>query len=161
MKKLSASLLLIMYLAASSAIADTPNDRSAISKAIKTDVAQIVAGLNAHDAGKTTALDSSNIISMECGSPPTVGAKADKEGFAEGFAHDPNWKVALIEETVDVASAGDMAVYRGIYNEDNTVGGVLTTHRTNFIAEFRRNGGAWKMDWYIVANMEKPHPRKM
>ena len=97
---------------------------------------------------------------MECGSPPVIGAKADREGFAEGFARDPHWKVSLIDETVDVASSGDLAVYRGSYNEDNSGEGMIMTHRTNFIAEFKRQSdGSWKMAWYIVANMEKSHPK--
>ena len=77
-------------------------DKAAIAETIKGDVAKLVAGLNAHDAVKTTAYDAPDIISMECGSPPTVGIEADREGFKDGFAHDPSWKVSLINETVDV-----------------------------------------------------------
>ena len=133
---------------------------SAVADTIKKDVAQIVAGLNAHDAIKTTAFDSERVVSMECGSPSTVGLEADKEGFRAGFAHDPEWKVSLIDETVDVASSGDLAVYRGTYNEDNSRAGVMMTHKTNFIAEFKReSGGSWKIVWYSVSNMERPHPK--
>lgn len=136
------------------------NDRAKIAETIKAYVAQIVDGLNAHDAVKTTAYDAPNIIAMECGSPSIIGAKADREGFREGFAHDPLWKVHLISETVDVAGSGDLAVYRGTYNEDNGRAGRLMTHKTNFIAEFKRQrNGSWKMDWYVVANMEKSHPK--
>ena len=135
-------------------------DKAAIAQTIKTDVAQLVAGLNAHDAAKTTAYDAPDIISMECGSPPTVGVEADRDGFKAGFARDPFWRVSLIDETVDVASSGDMAVYRGTYNEDNGRAGVLMTHKTNFIAEFKRqSNGSWKIVWYSVTNMEQPHPK--
>jgi hypothetical protein len=82
----------------------------------------------------------------------------DRGGFKMGFARDPDWKVSLIDETVDVAGNGDLAVYRGTYNEDNGHAGVLTTHKTNFIAEFKRQSdGSFKMVWYIVANMEPSH----
>ena len=155
------SLLLVAFALAiteSSAVASV--DTAVIAETIKRDVAQLVAGLNAHDAVKTTAYDATNIVSMECGSPSTIGIEADREGFKTGFAHDPDWRVSLIDETVDVASSGDLAVYRGIYNEDNGRAGVLMTHKTNFIAEFKRQSdGSWKIVWYSVSNMEQSHPK--
>ena len=136
------------------------NDQSAIAETIKAAVAQVVAGINAHDPIKTTAYDAPDIISMECRSPSTVGIEADREGFRLGFQHDPLWKVSLIDETVDVARDGDMAVYRGAYNEDNGSDGVLMTHKTNFIAEFKRQSdGSWRIVWYSVSNMERSHPK--
>jgi ketosteroid isomerase-like protein len=154
-------LLVALALAGTeSSAAAAPGDTTAIATTIKTDVAQLVAGLNAHDALKATAHDAANIVSMECGSPSTVGIEADREGFKTGFARDPDWRVSLIDETVDVASSGDLAVYRGTYNEDNGRAGVLMTHKTNFIAEFKRNGdGPWKIVWYSVSNMEQSHPK--
>ncbi|HET9696579.1 MAG TPA: DUF4440 domain-containing protein [Terriglobales bacterium] len=153
------SLLLLAFSAVTSlSAAPAQVDTAAIAKTIKAEVAQLVAGLNAHDAVKTTAFDAPDVISMECGSPPTVGIEADREGFKMGFDHDPLWKVSLIDETVDVASSGDLAIYRGTYHEDNGDEGVLMTHKTNFIAEFKRHkDGAWRIAWYIVSNMEKPH----
>jgi ketosteroid isomerase-like protein len=156
------SLLLLAFAAAgtASSTAALSVDTAAIAETIKADVAQLVAGLNAHDAVKTTAYDAPNIISMECGSPPTVGVEADREGFKMGFARDPLWRVSLIDQTVDVASSGDLAVYRGTYNEDNGRAGVLMTHKTNFIAEFRRQSdGSWRIVWYSVSNMEQSHPK--
>jgi len=135
-------------------------DTAVIAETIKTDVAQLVAGINAHDAVKTTAYDAPNVISMECGSPSTIGVEADRQGFKMGFAHDPLWRVSLIDETVDVASSGDLALYRGTYNEDNSRAGVLMTHKTNFIAEFKRQSdGPWRIVWYSVSNMEQSHPK--
>ena len=155
--------LLLLAFAAAGAVSSTVGasvDTAAIAETIKTDVAQLVAGLNAHDAVKTTAYDSPNIISMECGSPSTIGVEADREGFKMGFAHDPFWRVSLLDETVDVASSGDLAVYRGTYNEDNSRAGVLMTHKTNFIAEFKRQSdGSWRIVWYSVSNMEQSHPK--
>ena len=157
------SLVLLLTLPLAPAVswaAAASVDTATIAKTIKSDVAQLVAGLNAHDADKTTAFDSPNVVSMECGSPSTVGLEADRDGFSDGFAHDPLWKVSLIDETVDVASSGDLAVYRGTYNEDNGHAGVLMTHKTNFIAEFmRQSDGPWKIVWYSVSNMEQSHPK--
>lgn len=158
----AASLVLLTCgIAGSASLAAAQSvDTAAIAERIKTDVAQLVAGLNAHDPVKTTAFDAPNVISMECGSPSTVGLEADREGFETGFAHDPLWKVSLIDETVDVAGSGDLAVYRGTYHEDNSRGGVLMTHKTNFLAEFKlQSDKSWKIVWYSVANMEKSHPK--
>ena len=65
------------------------NDQSAIAKTIKADVAHVVAGINAHDPIKTTAYDAPDIISMECGSPSTVGIEADREGSGWAFSMTP------------------------------------------------------------------------
>ena len=154
------SLILFVFAEAALSAAAATVDRATVAKTIKADVARLVAALNAHDAFKTTAYDAPDIVSMECGSPSTIGLEADREGFKAGFAHDPLWKVGLIDETVDVASSGDLAVYRGTYNEDNSRAGVLVTHKTNFIAEFKRqDDGTWKIVWYSVSNMEKSHPK--
>ncbi len=156
------TLLLLAFASVGSAswTAEMSADQGAIAKTIKSDVAQVVAGINSHDAAKTTAFDAPDIVSMECGSPSTVGVEADREGFKTGFAHDPLWKVSLIDETVDVASSGDLAVYRGTYNEENGRAGVVLTHKTNFIAEFKRqNDRSWSIVWYSVSNMEKSHPK--
>ncbi|MFY9844400.1 MAG: DUF4440 domain-containing protein [Terriglobales bacterium] len=156
------SILILLLFAAATTLSATATtvDTATVARTIKGDVAQLVAGLNAHDAFKTTAYDAPDIVSMECGTPLTIGLEADREGFKAGFAHDPLWKVSLIDETVDVASSGDLAVYRGIYNEDNSRAGVLLTHKTNFIAEFKRqDDGAWKIVWYSISNMEKSHPK--
>ena len=156
------SLLLLAFAAAGTALstAGVSVDTAVIAETIKKDVAQLVAGINAHDAVRATAYDAPNIISMECGSPSTIGVEADREGFKMGFAHDPLWRVSLIDETVDVASSGDLAVYRGTYNEDNGRAGVLMTHKTNFLAEFRRQSdGSWRVILYSVSNMEQSHPK--
>lgn len=154
-------LLAALALAATGSSAAVASvDAAAIAATIRKDVAQLVAGLNAHDPAKTTAYDAPDIVSFECGSPPAVGIEADREGFKTGFARDPAWRVSLIEETVDVAGSGDLAVYRGTYDEDHGRAGVLMTHKTTFIAEFRRRGdGPWKMVWYSVSNMEPSHPK--
>ena len=155
-------LLIVLALAGTdSSAAAAQGSKTAIEATIKRDVAQLVAGLNAHDAVRTTAYDAPNVISMECGSPSTTGIKADRDGFSTGVARDPHWHVHLIDETVDVARSGDLAVYRGIYDEDNGNAGVVMTHKTNFIAEFKRQSdGSMKIVWYSVSNMGAPHPKK-
>lgn len=156
------SLILLAFTVAGTeaSAAPVPVDTAVIAKTIKMDVAQLVAGINAHDPNKATAFDAPDIISMQCGNPPTIGVEADREGFKQGFAHDPNWRVSLIDDTVDAAGSGDLAVYRGTYNEDGTSAGVVVTHKTNFIAEFKsQSDGSWRMVWYSVSYMEPSHPK--
>ncbi len=124
------SLLLLAFAASTRAVSV---DTAAIAQTVKNEVAQLIAGINAHDAARATAYDAPNVISMECGRPSTVGVDADREGFKMGFAHTPSWRVSLIDETVDVASSGDLAIYRGTYNEDSSREGVPITHKMNFI----------------------------
>jgi ketosteroid isomerase-like protein len=135
-------------------------DLSTTAETIKQEVRQIVAGLNAHDVAKATMYDADKIVAMQCGSPPVTGAEADRAGFKEMFANDPAWKARLIEETIDVSNGGDMAVYRGSYHEDGSRAGVAITHKTIFLAEFKRqSNGAWEMVWYSISNMEASHPK--
>lgn len=155
-------LLLLAFAAAgiASSTRAVSVDTAAIATTVKTDVAQLIAGINAHDAARATAFDAPNVISMECGRPSTIGVEADREGFKTGFAHNPLWRVSLIDETVDVASSGDLAVYRGTYNEDSSREGVPMTHKMNFIAEFRlQSDKSWKIAWYSVSNMGQSHPK--
>ena len=45
-------------------------------------------------------------------------------------------------------------------NEESSSAGVPMTHKTNFIAEFKRHsGGPWGIAWYIVSAMERSHPK--
>lgn len=155
-------LLLAFALAGSwSWTAAKSSDQDSIAATIKTDVAQLVAGLNAHDVARTTAYDAPDVVSMECGRPSTTGIAAEREGFQSGFARNPHWRVSMIGETVDVAGSGDMAVYHGTYNEDSAgQNGVPTTRRMNFTAEFRRQGnGPWKIVWSSVSDMEPSHQK--
>jgi hypothetical protein len=71
-----------------------------------------------------------------------------------------SWRLELIDETVDVASAADVAIYRSTYNENSIVRGVPMTHRVNFIAEFKRQPDhSWKIAWSVVCAQQRPHPQ--
>src|SRR6185437_15027601 len=91
----AALLLLAFALAGSwSWTAAKSIDKKATAETIRMDVAQIVAGLNAHDAAKTTAYDAPDVISMGCGSPSTAGSAPDRERLQTGLAHDPRGRVS-------------------------------------------------------------------
>jgi ketosteroid isomerase-like protein len=138
-----------------------PQDTPAVEAIIKADVASMIAGINGHDASRATQFDAPDIISMEAGRVSSVGSEADKAGLAMAMKHEPSWRLAVIDETVDVAASGDLAVYRCTANQEFTGDdGTPMTERMNYLAEFRRQAdGGWRVSWSMVAPMEKPHKK--
>lgn len=131
-----------------------------ISQRIRAAVAETIAGINAHDPVRATAFEADDVIFMQPDQPNTHGRAADLAGFRQGFAADPGWHVSLVEDHVDVAASGDLAVYRSIYNEDGLRNGVPMTHKVNFVAEFeRQTDGSWKMPWYVISPLEPSHKK--
>jgi ketosteroid isomerase-like protein len=156
----AASCLAILVVVGGSARAAPASNREAIDAAIKAQVRDIVNGINTHNADLATAHDAPNVVGIDNDQPNTAGAAADASGFKQAFASDPTWRVSLVEETVDVAEAGDMAVYRSIYNQDGTQAKVPVTQKVNFLSGWSRHeNGTWAMDWYIVSEIEKPHKK--
>ena len=155
------SALALAFAAAAVAAAAAPPAHSAdAARTIKADMAQLIAGLNAHDVMRTTAFDAPDIVSMEGGRPASTGIEAERAGFRAGFAANPDWRVSLIDESVDVAKAGDMAVYRGTYNEDSTRSGVPMTHKVILLAGFkRRDNGAWAIAWQAIVPTGPSHKK--
>ena len=153
------SALLACLLAAFHAQAASVS-KAEIAQTIKADVAEIIAGINAHDPARATAFDAPGIVTMEGGRPPSIGAAADREGMSMAFSYAPTWRVRLIDESVDVANSGDMAVYRSTAYQDSTNDGVPMTEKVNFLAGFSRQAdGSWKIDWSVVAAQERPHKK--
>ena len=129
-----------------------------IAKTIEADVAQMIAGINAHDADKATQFDAPDIVSMEAGRAPSIGKEADREGLGMAFKYAPSWHVRLIDELVDVSAGGDMAIYRSTYYQDSTDNGAPMTQKVSFVAGFRKQAdGTWKISWSVVAPQERPH----
>ena len=156
------ALVLIAAAAVSSAGAATHHatSQAAIAAQIKADVATIVDGINSKDIAKATKFDAPDLVSMESGREPSVGAKADHDGLAMTFKYAPSWHLTKVDETVDVAKSGDMAVYRGTYDEDSLHDGVPYTHRGNYVAGFRRDAdGDWRVHWSVVS-WQSPSKKK-
>lgn len=125
--------------------------QSAIALQIKADVAEIVAGINGKDIDKATKFDAPDLISMESMRAPSFGAKAARDGLSMAFKYSPGWHLTLIDEVVDVAKAGDMAIYRSTYSEDSMRNGVPYTHKGNYVAGFKRDSdGMWRVHWSVV-----------
>jgi ketosteroid isomerase-like protein len=126
--------------------------QSGIAATIKADDAEIVDGINTKNIDKATKFDAPDLVSMESGREPSTGAKADHDGLSMAFKYAPDWHLSLIDETVDVAKDGDMAVYRGTYSEDSLHDGVPFTHKGNYVAGFRRDpDGMWRVHWSVIA----------
>ena len=132
--------------------------RAGIASKVKSEVAEIVSGINSKDVDKATKYDALDLFSMESGREPSVGAKADHDGLSMTFKYAPSWHLTLVEDAVDVAAAGDMAVYRGTYDEDSLHDGVPFTHRGNYVAGFKRDAdGMWRVHWSVVAWQSASH----
>jgi len=153
-------IVLAAVLVAGLAQAKPMGDHAKVADEVKAAVRATVAGINAHDPDKAAAYDASDVVSMEGGRPDTLGRDGDRAGFKMTFGYAPQWRVSLISETVEVARSGEMAIYRGLYNQDSVNAGVPMTSKVHFIAEFRRQpDGSWKMPWYVVSPTERSHKK--
>lgn len=140
--------------------AEVTRTQVAIASTIKADVAEIIDGINSKNIDEATRFDAPDLISMESMREPSVGAKADRDGLSLAFKYAPSWHLAMIDEVVDVAHAGDMAIYRGTYAEDSLRDGVSYTHKGNYIAGFRRDpDGIWRVHWSVIA-WQSPSQKK-
>jgi ketosteroid isomerase-like protein len=146
--------------AAAHASAQRQAGKSGVASLIKTEVADEIAGINAHDATKAVAHEAQDTIAMESGRPPIVGKAVYEEGLATVFKHEPEWRLRMVEESVDVAKAGDMAIYRSTYDEDSARDGVPYTHRGNYVAGFKRDpDGKWRIHWSVVSWQGSSHKK--
>jgi len=160
LKRCSSALALAAIACAPAAASTHQPAQSAVAAQIKADVAEIVSGINSKDIAKATKFDAPDLVSMESMREPSVGAKADHDGLSMAFKYAPSWHLTKVDETVDVAKSGDMAVYRGTYDEDSTRDGVPYTHRGNYIAGFRRDAdGQWRVHWSVVS-WQSPSKKK-
>jgi ketosteroid isomerase-like protein len=133
---------------------------SPIATKVEAQVAEMVAGINSKNADMATKYDAPDIIVMESFSPPAIGRDTDRSGYVDSFKRNLGWHITKIDETVDVANGGDLAVYRGTYDEDGTNNGVLMTHRVNYLAGFRQDtDGVWRMHWAVINPQEHSHKK--
>lgn len=156
-------LLAIAATLAASSVNAAPlsmTNQSAIAAQIKADVAEMIAGINTKDIDKATKFDAPELIAMESGRTPSVGAKADHDGLSMVFKYVPSWHLTMLDDTVDVAASGDMAVYRSTYREDSLHDGVPFTHDGNYIAGFKRDpDGMWRVHWSVVSWQSPSHKK--
>ena len=133
---------------------------SHVDAKIRSEVAEIIAGINTKDIDQATKYDAPDLVSMESGRPPSSGSKADHDGLSMAFKYSPDWHLTLVDETVDVAKAADMAVYRGTYAEDSTHDGVPFTHTGSYVAGFKLDpDGVWRVHWSVIAWQSPSHKK--
>jgi ketosteroid isomerase-like protein len=129
-------------------------DTSKIAAAVKADADQLVADFNAHDAAKSVSHDAPGIVGMFHGAPNTVGADADLAATKRQAA-DLSSKLAVSDETIDVAAAGDMAIYRAtyVYTSTDPKTKKPVTETGNWVVGYKpQPDGTWKIVWDVVSD---------
>lgn len=153
-RSISVAVLIVSCVPAHAATA------SPIAARVEAEVAEMVAGINGKNADAATRYDAPDIVVMQSFSPPAVGRETDRSGYIESFKQNQGWHITKIDETVDVAKSGDLAVYRGTYDEDAINGGVLMTHRVDYLAGFKHDAdGVWRMHWAVINPQEHSHKK--
>lgn len=133
---------------------------SPIATKVTAEVAEMVAGINNKNAEMATKYDAPDIVVMESFSPRAVGRDTDRSGYVDSFKQNQGWHISKIDETVDVSKGGDLAVYRGFYDEDAINNGVLMTHKVDYLAGFRQDAdGVWRMYWAVINPEEHSHKK--
>ena len=129
-------------------------DTAKIADTIKADAAQLVEHFNARDAEKAVSHDGPDYVGMFHGAPNVVGPEADL-ALTKLQVADPASKIAVSDETVDVASAGDMAVYRATYAYTMTDPATKKpiTENGNWLLGYKPQAdGSWKIAWGVVSD---------
>ena len=130
-------------------------DTGKIADAVKADYDQLATDFNAHDVAKAVGHDAPDIVGMFHGQANIAGPAADTETTKKMFAAMPDAHFTVADEHVDVASAGDMAVYHATYTFTATDPKTKkpTTETGNIVAGYKPQAdGSWKMEWSIGAD---------
>jgi ketosteroid isomerase-like protein len=133
-------------------------DAAKVAEDVKADLHQLVADFNSHDAGKAVGHDAADYVGMFHGLPNVKGPAEDLALTKQQVA-DPLSKVSVSDETVDVASAGDMAVYRATYAYDFTDPKTKApaTEHGNWVVGYKRQAdGSLKVAWGVVTDTSAP-----
>lgn len=134
-------------------------DTGKIAETVRADVHQLVQEWNAHDAVKSVDHDEPDVLVMFHGEPNQVGRDADLAMTRQQFAAGPDAHITVKDEHVDVAAAGDVALYRASYvftfTDPKTKKGFL--ENGNWLLGYRRQAdGSWKVAWVVVSDTGAP-----
>jgi ketosteroid isomerase-like protein len=135
-------------------------DVAAVELAVKTDANQLIADLNARDAVKAVSHDAADIVNMQHGAANYVGIDADL-AMTKQIVSDPNIKLVVSNEVVDVAASGDLAVYRSTYTYIFTKPGTqeATTETGNFLLGYKKQAdGKLKLAWTMLSDTPAAAP---
>ncbi|MGZ3377102.1 MAG: YybH family protein [Phenylobacterium sp.] len=129
-------------------------DTAKIADAVKADAEASVADLNAKNADKAVSHDAPNVVGMFHGAP-NVNSPAEDLASTKQQVTDPAFKLAIANETVDVAQAGDMAVFRSTYVATMTDPKTkkVITENGNWVVQYKpQSDGSWKMAISVVSD---------
>ncbi len=160
-----APIALSVVMAASLAACAKPEaaksvDTGKIIEAVKADANQLIADFNAHDATKAVSHDAPQTLGMFHGAPNANNQAEDLAATKIQLA-DPAAKVSVTNDTVDVAQAGDMAVYRATYaftmTDPKTK--MPATENGNWLIIYKpQPDGSWKIAISMIADTPPAAP---
>lgn len=129
-------------------------DRGEVADNVRAVVTDLVAAFNAHDVEKSVSHDASDMVAMFHGMPNVTGPDEDRKMNAQLFA-DPAAHLRVSNETVDVAEAGDLAIYRATYAFTMTSPRTKTpvVESGNWVVALKPNSsGTWQIVWNVVSD---------
>lgn len=154
------ALMLAPLAACGSPPVDTAHDRSAaidgtaVTDEVWANVTVIVTAFNADNAEKAVSFNAPDFIQMFHGQSNANNA-ANLASTRKQLA-DPEAKLTVSGEMVDVSKAGDMAVYTALYAYEFTdpATDAVVTERGNWVMIFRRQlDGSMKIYREIISDM--------
>jgi len=131
-----------------------------VETAVKADANQLVADLNARDAAKAVAHDGADIVNMQHGAANYVGVDADL-ATTKLMVSDPNFKLAVSNESVDLAASGDLAVYHATYTYTFTspASKAAASETGNLLLGYKKQSdGKLKLSWTVLSDAPAPAP---
>lgn len=129
-------------------------DTAKIADAVKADADQLVADLNAKNLDKAVAHDAPKIMGMFHGQA-NVTSPAEDKAATKGATDDPAFHLAVADESVDVAQAGDMAIYHATYTATQTDPKTrkVGNETGNWVAVYKpQPDGSWKIAMNMIAD---------
>ena len=135
-------------------------DTAKVTTEVKTTMAALISAFNARDAEKAVSFDAPDYVGMFHGTDNVVGPAQDL-ALTKLQISDPATKVTVSDEKVDVAGAGDMAVWTATYAYDFTDPKTKqpTTEHGNWLIVFKKQpDGVMKEAYGVVSDTPAPVP---
>ena len=128
-------------------------DRGEVADTVHTLIREQLDAFNAHDLEKVLRYDAPDMVFMFHGAPNVVGAEEDRKMTSQLMA-DPAAHLDVKNDTVDVAEAGDLAIYRATYAFTSTDPKTKRpmTEPGNFVVAVKPIDGTWKIVWAVESN---------
>lgn len=135
-------------------------DSAKVAAQVKGTMATIISSFNARDAEKSVSFDAPDYVGMFHGTDNVVGPAQDL-ALTKLQLSDPTAKVSVSGEKVDMAEAGDMAVWSATYayNFTDPKTKQPTTEHGNWLIVFKKQSdGVMKEAYGVVSDTPPPMP---